>query len=74
MIITHCYKIKPTPGQSAKIDYWLELLRRHWNYARLSKVGLVKQNQVSNRPMLSSVMSYWRDSRATRLLFSAIST
>ena len=33
MIITHCYKIKPTPGQSAKIDYWLELLRRHWNYA-----------------------------------------
>ncbi|NES72324.1 MAG: transposase [Okeania sp. SIO2D1] len=33
MIITHCYKIKPTPEQSAKIDYWLELLRRHWNYA-----------------------------------------
>ncbi len=33
MIITHCYKIKPTPGQSVKINYWLELLRRHWNYA-----------------------------------------
>ncbi|NEP82722.1 MAG: IS200/IS605 family element transposase accessory protein TnpB [Okeania sp. SIO3B3] len=33
MIITHCYKIKPTPEQSGKIDYWLELLRRHWNYA-----------------------------------------
>ncbi|NEP85403.1 MAG: IS200/IS605 family element transposase accessory protein TnpB [Okeania sp. SIO2C2] len=33
MIITHCYKIKPTPEQSVKIDYWLELLRRHWNYA-----------------------------------------
>ncbi|NES73765.1 MAG: helix-turn-helix domain-containing protein, partial [Okeania sp. SIO2D1] len=33
MIITHCYKIQPTFEQSVKIDYWLELLRRHWNYA-----------------------------------------
>ncbi|MGD1805474.1 RNA-guided endonuclease InsQ/TnpB family protein [Dapis sp. BLCC M126] len=33
MIITYCYKIKPTSEQSVKIDYWLELLRRHWNYA-----------------------------------------
>ncbi|MDJ0519080.1 MAG: transposase [Trichodesmium sp. MO_231.B1] len=33
MIITYCYKIKPTCEQSVKIDYWLELLRRHWNYA-----------------------------------------
>ncbi len=33
MIITHCYKIKPTCEQSVKIDYWLEHLRRHWNYA-----------------------------------------
>ncbi|MDJ0518375.1 MAG: transposase [Trichodesmium sp. MO_231.B1] len=33
MIITYCYKIELTSEQSAKIDYWLELLRRHWNYA-----------------------------------------
>ena len=33
MIITHCYKIKPTCEQSVKIDHWLELLRRHYNYA-----------------------------------------
>ncbi|WP_293070265.1 transposase [Okeania sp. SIO2B3] len=33
MIITHCYKIKPNKEQTAKIDDWLELLRRHWNYA-----------------------------------------
>ena len=33
MIITYYYKIKLTCEQSAKIDYWLELLRRHWNYA-----------------------------------------
>lgn len=33
MIVTYCYKIKPTQEQIAKIDNWLELLRRHWNYA-----------------------------------------
>nr|WP_293099555.1 transposase [Okeania sp. SIO2F4] len=33
MIISHCYKITPNQEQIAKIDYWLELLRRHWNYA-----------------------------------------
>ncbi|MGD1711842.1 RNA-guided endonuclease InsQ/TnpB family protein [Dapis sp. BLCC M172] len=33
MIISHCYKIKPNQEQIAKIDNWLELLRRHWNYA-----------------------------------------
>ncbi|NET24539.1 helix-turn-helix domain-containing protein [Okeania sp. SIO1I7] len=33
MIITHCYKTQPTCEQSVKIDYWLELLRRHYNYA-----------------------------------------
>lgn len=41
MILTYCYKIKPTQEQAKKIDYWLELLtpsetlreRRHWNYA-----------------------------------------
>ncbi len=33
MIISYCYKINPNGEQIAKIDYWLELLRRHWNYA-----------------------------------------
>ncbi|NEN93460.1 MAG: IS200/IS605 family element transposase accessory protein TnpB [Okeania sp. SIO3H1] len=33
MIVSHCYKIKPNQEQIAKIDNWLELLRRHWNYA-----------------------------------------
>lgn len=33
MILTYCYRIQPTPEQAEKIDYWLELLRRHWNYA-----------------------------------------
>lgn len=33
MIITYCYKLKPSPQQVVKMDNWLELLRRHWNYA-----------------------------------------
>ncbi|MGB3511294.1 MAG: helix-turn-helix domain-containing protein [Microcoleaceae cyanobacterium] len=32
MIVTHCYKIKPSKEQIAKIDNCLKLLRRHWNY------------------------------------------
>ncbi|NEO78858.1 transposase [Moorena sp. SIO4G3] len=32
MIITYCYRIKPEPQQIAKMEHWLELLRRHWNY------------------------------------------
>ncbi len=33
MIITHCYKIKPSQKQIDQMEHWLELLRRHWNYA-----------------------------------------
>lgn len=33
MIITYCYKLKPSPQQVATMDNWLELLRRHYNYA-----------------------------------------
>ena len=33
MLITYCYRIKPSPEQIAIMERWLELLRRHWNYA-----------------------------------------
>ncbi|WP_424094465.1 RNA-guided endonuclease InsQ/TnpB family protein [Moorena producens] len=33
MILTYCYRIKPNPEQIAIMEKWLELLRRHWNYA-----------------------------------------
>ncbi|NEQ84734.1 MAG: transposase [Moorea sp. SIO2I5] len=33
MILTYCYRIKPSDEQIATMDRWLELLRRHWNYA-----------------------------------------
>lgn len=33
MILTYCYRIKPSPEQEAVMLHTLELLRRHWNYA-----------------------------------------
>ncbi|NEO78446.1 transposase [Moorena sp. SIO4G3] len=33
MILTYCYRFKPSPEQIATMEWWLELLRRHWNYA-----------------------------------------
>ena len=33
MILTYEYRIKPSPEQEAMMLHWLELLRRHWNYA-----------------------------------------
>ncbi len=33
MILTYCYRILPDDDQVATLDNWMELLRRHWNYA-----------------------------------------
>ncbi|MGQ4649093.1 helix-turn-helix domain-containing protein [Lyngbya aestuarii] len=33
MIIIYQYRIKPTPGQEATMLFWLERLRRHWNWS-----------------------------------------
>ena len=33
MIITHQYRIYPSDQQVSLMLHWLELLRRHWNYA-----------------------------------------
>ncbi len=33
MILTYLYRIKPNLEQIAVMERWLELLRRHWNYA-----------------------------------------
>ncbi|AOX00660.1 transposase [Moorena producens PAL-8-15-08-1] len=33
MLLTYCYRIKPSDEQIAIMERWLELLRRHWNYA-----------------------------------------
>jgi putative transposase len=33
MKLTHLYRIKPSPEQVAILETWLEMLRRHFNYA-----------------------------------------
>ncbi|NEO64825.1 MAG: transposase [Moorea sp. SIO4G2] len=33
MLLTYSYRIKPSDEQITIMDRWLELLRRHWNYA-----------------------------------------
>ncbi len=33
MILTYCYRIKPSAEQEATLLYTLELLRRHWNFS-----------------------------------------
>ncbi|MEA5470411.1 transposase [Spirulina sp. 06S082] len=45
MILTYCYRIKPTPEQADKIDHWLELLRRHWNYALGQRLNYLRQTR-----------------------------
>ena len=45
MILTYCYRIRPTPEQADKIDYWLELLRRHWNYALGQRLDYLRQTR-----------------------------
>ena len=45
MILTYCYRIQPTREQADKIDYWLELLRRHWNYALGQRYDYLRQTR-----------------------------
>ncbi|AOY81414.1 MAG: IS200/IS605 family element transposase accessory protein TnpB [Moorea sp. SIO1G6] len=33
MLLTYCYRINPSDEQITIMERWLELLRRHWNYA-----------------------------------------
>jgi putative transposase len=33
MLLTYCYRINPSDEQIVTMERWLELLRRHWNYA-----------------------------------------
>ena len=58
MILTYCYRIQPTREQAEKIDYWLELLRRHWNYALGQRYDYLRQtrSQVDRCSLISESM------------------
>ena len=55
MILTYEYKIKPSPEQEAMMVYWLELLRRHWNYALGQRLDWL--NRTSSQIDCCSIVS-----------------
>lgn len=46
-MLTYCYRIKPSPQQVVVIDNWLELLRRHWNYALGQRLDWLRRTRAS---------------------------
>ncbi|MDJ0599022.1 MAG: transposase [Crocosphaera sp.] len=47
MILTFEYRIKPSPQQAECIDQWLELLRRHWNYALGQRLDWLRRTRCA---------------------------
>ena len=45
MILTYEYRLRPTSEQAAQIDWWLELLRRHWNYALGQRLDYLRRTR-----------------------------
>ncbi len=45
MILTHEYRIKPSSEQAAMMLRWLELLRRHWNYALGERLNWLRRTR-----------------------------
>jgi len=45
MILTYCYRIKPSAKQEATMLYTLELLRRHWNFALGQRLDWLKRTR-----------------------------
>ncbi len=45
MLLTYCYRIKPTDEQIVTMERWLELLRRHWNYALGQRLDWLKRTR-----------------------------
>ncbi|MBO3463104.1 transposase [Aetokthonos hydrillicola Thurmond2011] len=47
MILTYCYRIKPSPEQETMMLHILELLRRHWNYALGQRLDWLRSTRCS---------------------------
>nr|WP_269321062.1 transposase [Fischerella sp. PCC 9605] len=45
MLLTYCYRIKPSVEQIVIMDSWLELLRRHWNDALGQRLDWLKRTR-----------------------------
>ena len=47
MLLTYCYRINPTDEQIVTMERWLELLRRHWNYALGERLDWLNRTRCS---------------------------
>ena len=47
MILTFEYRIKANLKQTELIDQWLELLRRHWNYALGQRLDWLRRTRCA---------------------------
>ncbi len=47
MLLTYIYRIKPSDEQIATMERWLELLRRHWNYALGQRLDWLNRTRCS---------------------------
>jgi len=45
MIITHQYRIQPSLEQQSTMDWWSELLRRHYNYALGQRLDWLRRHR-----------------------------
>jgi putative transposase len=45
MILTYCYRIKPSPEQEVLMNHTLELLRRHWNYSLGQRLDCLRRTR-----------------------------
>ena len=45
MLLTYQYRLAPTPEQTAKMEVWGELLRRHWNYSLGQKLDVLTRTR-----------------------------
>ncbi|MBD2311169.1 transposase [Desertifilum sp. FACHB-1129] len=81
MILTYCYRIKPSKKQQAAMLYTLELLRRHWNYALGQRLDWLRRTrcQIDRCSMISepigeipTTVNYYAqqsDLKQTKILF-----
>lgn len=44
-MLSHVYRIKPTPEQVTTMDLHLELLRRHWNYSLGARLDWLRRTR-----------------------------
>jgi len=81
MILTYCYRIKPSAAQEATMLYTLELLRRHWNYCLGQRLDWLRRTRcqidrchivcepIGEIPEIVNYYTQQSDLKQTKVLF-----